>query len=267
MTRSRAVHWHPFAAYLYVLHLDGPALAWEYLRRNPDYHRDWRRHRRRTPSHSDGAAQRWGLRMLEDPGRDAREALPDWLTGPVSVQLHPDADPPSDAQHFALWDVPGHKQLRQDGARLWLAVHALGRSDRLALAPTLVDGMAYTRTVALDATRRPMATLVREGPDAAADGLARERPTADALLELHTLQALDGHLAGASAQELARVLFGGRNEAWHADSGLRSRVRRLLRRGQGLRTGDYLRLLQNLPLEQGRFARTPNDPAQNDRRS
>ena len=28
-------HWHPGAAYLYVLHLDGPALAWEYLRRHP----------------------------------------------------------------------------------------------------------------------------------------------------------------------------------------------------------------------------------------
>jgi hypothetical protein len=26
-------HWHPGAAYLYVLHLDHPALAWEYLRR------------------------------------------------------------------------------------------------------------------------------------------------------------------------------------------------------------------------------------------
>ncbi|HFT4328118.1 TPA: DUF6499 domain-containing protein, partial [Klebsiella variicola] len=40
-------HGYPTAAYLYTLHLDGPALAWEYLRRNPDYRRDWLRRRRR----------------------------------------------------------------------------------------------------------------------------------------------------------------------------------------------------------------------------
>ena len=62
MTDRSAEHWYPTAAYLYVLHLNGPALAWEYLRRNPGYRRDWLR-RRRWPD----AAQAWGLRLLEDP--------------------------------------------------------------------------------------------------------------------------------------------------------------------------------------------------------
>ena len=31
------------AAYLYVLDLDGPALAWELLRRNPGYGADWQK--------------------------------------------------------------------------------------------------------------------------------------------------------------------------------------------------------------------------------
>ena len=39
MTDQSAEHWYPTAAYLYVLHLDGPTLAWEYLRRNPGYRR------------------------------------------------------------------------------------------------------------------------------------------------------------------------------------------------------------------------------------
>ena len=71
MADPSAEHWYPTAAYLYTLHLDGPALAWEYLRRHPDYRRDWLRRRRRPE-----AAARWGLRLLEDPALDARDAHP-----------------------------------------------------------------------------------------------------------------------------------------------------------------------------------------------
>ncbi len=90
-------HWYPTAAYLYVLWLDALALAWEYLRRHPDYRLDWLRHRRR-PRAVQQAARRWGLRLLEDPALDARDAHPAWLPGhDAVVQLYPDADPPVDA--------------------------------------------------------------------------------------------------------------------------------------------------------------------------
>ena len=104
-------HWYPTAAYLYVLWLDALALAWEYLRRHPDYRLDWlRRHRRPE------AAHRWGLRLLEDPALDARDAHPRWLPGHAAVvQLYPDADPPPDATAFAFWRIPGHKHLLHDG--------------------------------------------------------------------------------------------------------------------------------------------------------
>ena len=96
MTDRSSQHWYPTAAYLYTLHLDGPALAWEYLRRNPSYRRDWLR-RRRKPD----AAQAWGLRLLEDPGLDARDAHPAWFPDhDAVVQLYPDADPPPDAHTF-----------------------------------------------------------------------------------------------------------------------------------------------------------------------
>lgn len=49
--------WRATAAYLYVLDLDGPALAWEYLRRHADYQRDWKASGRRVH------ALRWGLRQ------------------------------------------------------------------------------------------------------------------------------------------------------------------------------------------------------------
>jgi hypothetical protein len=48
--------WKSGAAYLYTLHLDGSALAWEYLRRSPDYCRYWTSPRR-TPER----AADWGL--------------------------------------------------------------------------------------------------------------------------------------------------------------------------------------------------------------
>ena len=45
-------HWYPTAAYLYVFGLDALALAWEYLRRHPDYRLDWLRRRRQPASES-----------------------------------------------------------------------------------------------------------------------------------------------------------------------------------------------------------------------
>lgn len=53
--------WQPSAAYLYVLHLKGPGLAWEFLRRNPHYHTDWSR-----AVHGTGDVAHWGLSF---PGR------------------------------------------------------------------------------------------------------------------------------------------------------------------------------------------------------
>ncbi len=48
--------WQPSAAYLYVLHLKGPDLAWEFLRRNPRYRDDWTR-----AVHGTGDVTHWGL--------------------------------------------------------------------------------------------------------------------------------------------------------------------------------------------------------------
>ena len=246
-------HWYPTAAYLYTLHLDGPALAWEYLRRNPDYRLDWLRRRGRPD-----AAQRWGLRLLEDPALDARDAHPAWFPDhDAVVQLYPDADPPPDAVVFEFWRIPGTKHLIHDGKRLVLVARWPGCCLRFALAPGLVDGTAYAHAIracavpciryhALIAQLNTLAGL----PEVAAPVVTtRPRPSAAALLELHTLQALDATLVGASLREVAEGLFGVDAVAadWHKDSALRARVRRLVRRGEALMRGGYRRLAQ-LPL-------------------
>ena len=58
--RNRNTPWTVNAAYLYVLHLDGPSLAWEYLRRNPAYQEEWRQCSERD---SVKTSEPWGLQF------------------------------------------------------------------------------------------------------------------------------------------------------------------------------------------------------------
>jgi len=250
-------YWHPGAAYLYVQQLDGPGLAWEYLRRHPDYRRDWQRRHRRPE-----LAKPWGLRLLEDPALDARDAQPLWIPEPgVVIQLYPDADPPPKAHRFGLWRIPGRKQLLHDGRRLVLLTRFVNGGVRLALAPSLEAGMPFVHAVRATANviqngralAAELETLDNLAKGALPEALASPRPSPTALLELRTLQALDGTLAGASLRTVANVLFGATTVAreWHADGPLRARVRRLVRRGRGLMQGGYRKLVP-LPVEEGR---------------
>ena len=248
MADSSAVHWHPSAAYLYVLNLDGPALAWEYLRRNPEYRRTWQRHRRR-PQYE---AHRWSLRLLEDPARDARDAHPDWFPDPSSVvQVYPDADPTADALAFQLWRIPGRKHLTHDGKRLVLTIQFVDRMLRMAISPALEDGMAYAYAVRAGCQLRERWRAVEtelailDTDSAHHSATTSDRPGRTSMLHMHTLQALDGTLAGASQRGVAEVLFGITTvaERWYDDSDLRAQVRRLIRRGQTLMDGGYQRLL------------------------
>jgi hypothetical protein len=249
MADSLGTHWHPMAAYLYVLHLDAPALAWEYLRRSPEYRRDWMRRRR---SSDDVPAHRWGLRVLEDPSSDARDVRPTWLSDPERlVQLCPLAETCAEQDGFDLWQLPGHKHLTHDGDRLVLTCELAGHVLRGAIPAALGDGMPYAYAV-LAGSRLGERWRAVEGDIALWEtmgtgrwAVAYERPGRAALLHLRALQALDGTLAGASQREIAEVLFGRSTVAtrWSEDSDLRAQVRRLIQRGRVLMRGGYRRLV------------------------
>jgi hypothetical protein len=49
--------WSAAAAYLYTLDLDSSELAWEYLRRHPQYQAEW------STAAARAAPERWGLRF------------------------------------------------------------------------------------------------------------------------------------------------------------------------------------------------------------
>jgi hypothetical protein len=254
MSDPRGDAWLPSAAYLYVLHLDGPALAWEYLRRHPDYRRDWRRHHRRTGA----VAQRWGLHALENPDLDARDAHPAWCNEPAGVvQIHPDLTPAADAVPFDLWRIVGHKHLFHHGRHIRLTASLPGYWRRFALAPWLEHGMPCVYAVH-DGDTAPSRIV----SDSATWSCSRARPGRATLLEAHTLQALDAALAGATLREAAEALYGAAMVVadWHADSALRARVRRLVQRGNVLMRGGYRRLLQHAPAAQGRLPRPAKRP-------
>ncbi len=80
-----ATDWQPSAAYLYILHLDSIALAWEYLRRNRCYCREWEEFGRQHPAHD---ARNWGLQFRR--GSFARFARRAALLGAHSLDHRTD---------------------------------------------------------------------------------------------------------------------------------------------------------------------------------
>lgn len=230
--------WAVSAAYLYTLDLDGPALAWEYLRRNPAYRSDWRLQR---------SLESWGVYCGEDPARDAREARPLWITSPDAL-LHVRG---SNMRSFAaspgfdLWRVPGRKRLVLGDVGLTLLAEVSAHRLQISLAGDLGDGDPYAVTVPLGPSLRGQLDAF----NAQAMALRGETPSAmpvrassrAALLHLRALQAIDGLQAGASHREIAQVLFGAETVAqrWQADGELRAQVRHLLRRAEAYMQDGY----------------------------
>jgi Family of unknown function (DUF6499) len=65
------IDWRSAAAYQHAKVIPAAGFAWEYLRRDDDYHRDFDRLNRRKPSPAattlDAFSQRWGLRFPTQP--------------------------------------------------------------------------------------------------------------------------------------------------------------------------------------------------------
>ena len=241
--------WLPVAAYLYVLHLDGPSLAWEYLRRNAEYRRDCE-HGERHPAYF---AERWGLVFPEDSELDARLVQPVWrsATDAFVRVIADDHDETSDTDHFSLWTIPGRKSLRHDGRRLLLTAVLGGRVLRMALANDVCDGGSFAYVIRSGPGARARCQAVQEqqarlqAMEPAQPYSVTARPGRLAILHMRALQALDGVLAGASHRDIATAIFGDQRvtEGWHADSELRAQTRHLIRRGEAFRHGDYRNLV------------------------
>ena len=114
--------WVPTAAYLYTLWLDRVLLAWEYLRRNPDYRREFCCE---TALRQQGSPACWGLKVWEDPDQDSRTVDPlRRFPAGTEVLLAPDLAG-GRAPTFDVWKIPGRKILRADGDPLCLPTRVM----------------------------------------------------------------------------------------------------------------------------------------------
>ena len=245
--------WACSAAYAYVLHLDPASRAWEYLRRNPRYQRDWAHYRR---SASQRVAGRWGLAALVDPRLDARQVSPVWVIGtapPVTLvrdEIHSHRKDVTDPERFSLWRLAGRKALFDDGGGLRLVVRLFSQEVQVRLGDRLTSGdrFAYQIPAAGDDRAAWIAlTAFRALIPAAGGGQesSRERPGRVDLFHVRALQVLDGLAAGASQREFAVALFGAAAVArgWQPDGAIRAQVRYLIRRAQALMAGKYRELI------------------------
>ncbi len=254
--------WHLTARYAYTLHLDGPALAWEYLRRNQSYQKDWEQ-----CDQYPEAAKRWDLYFMEDPLLDAVEAQPAWLIDPDDL-IRLTGHPGSAAAPFSIWDWPGHKRMTFDGKRFLFTVRVGTHDLRMALDETVYDGQpvaylipsdahALTYLKAIERQRRLTESAPPPKP------IAQARPNRISTMHMHCLQAIDGEFAGANHREIAEVLFGAErvSKEWGTDSELRVRIRHLLKRARDYKDGEYRRLLsKHASAVQGDFKKPPNLP-------
>lgn len=258
-----AIAWRATASYLYVLHLDTPALAWEYLRRNRDYISTWSADARQAPS----SGSRWGLRWLEDPCRDAREAQLAWNPAPDPCVTLASAEPAVAGERFSLWALPGHKRLLHLGQRISCAADIVPAPLRVAFDAQLREGDRFGYVLISGiyvghrwrAVERHLARLSSRVPHTT----AQVAPSREAMVHMRSLQALDGKAQHASHRQIAEVIFGKARveEAWYPDSELRAQVRHLLRRAEGLVGGGYRRLLGHAHPQQGDPAHPLESPS------
>jgi len=253
--------WRTTDAYDYLADLDTAGVAFEFLRRNPDYQADCRQKvSQDTLSADDEAksvalARRWGLAFPADPQVRADEQTVFWLpevlaSTVILVSLNGDWDGSSFAYDpenwpglIALREAPDGVfiQLSDDGTvhHLWLPSRPDEGKSVAAMLP--LDDAAPVR---IDATAAFWRTLARKR----SIRQQRSPPLRHARLT-PALRALDGRQSGASYRAIATALYGEERiaaESWKTSS-LRDTTIRLVRRGLFLMRGGYRRLLGKSP--------------------
>ena len=256
---TRTANWRSPEAADALNGLDRSDLAWEFLRRNPEFRQHYATILDRIASNaiSEEAAvaelsDRWGCLTLRDPSLPASPDpmiwRPDLVGACVTLVAAPNGH--SEAHQLAPADVEGarvdvhradgrHMLLKDDEGDhcLWLPSVSVG--DGLAALVVLDDRFAL-RIAALQRLHRRLAGRAA-GPLPKAWRITRRHRWRLTLM----LRALDGHLERASYREIADALFGAEAVARYAwkTSSIRGQTIRLVKDAIRMMTGGYRKLL------------------------
>jgi hypothetical protein len=239
--------WQNREAFKYTEQLDGPLLAWEYLRRNRAYRTAWNE---RNPAEAETSARDWGLLRLIDPMVDARTANPIWQPDPpstlrvvrassaqVGLKLY---DLQIERQPYMVRDDQGTYVTASMKSNSW-RVHVadgLAEDDRIAIAIP-VDEFARQRVAAADRFIVDLKAKSAETWKRLAVSNRADR------FHCSVLQAIDGAAAGATHRQIAVAIYGQRrvSASWTPDGDLRARIRYFLKRGTTVVNGGYRTLI------------------------
>lgn len=237
------------ADYSWLNHLSRVGWAWEFLRRNPDYRRDYARQDDRPEP------ALWGLKAFEDPLLDARHAAvfwrSDWCPAVLPVTARPllpgETSSLTEEKLACLTKVLPHR----NGMGADVLFNTDGRLLQLELT-----GAASIAEVALAAAVIPMpepasarVLAIRRFTHLVASGSLRPMlypPERRAPRLTSVLIALDCWQERQSYRDIAVRLHGRRrvDEQWSDPRDhLRDQIRRAVHYGRNLMTGGYRQFL------------------------
>jgi len=243
--------------------------AWDYLRRNSEYARDYdvdmssrdpseitNNSQLRYETVTDNLAHRWGLECFESPQSAGLDALVIWrqdaFPGALSVHYHNKISRNNDVNSFKLSNFECGKQhyIKANGTRIsvikspdfWLQIS--GRPEDIASEDqpfsVLIDGGKGARR-RIDALRQ-LTSLSRNGSD---NFKLLGRQKAFAKMR-NALLAYDIRAKGGSYRDVAIALFGAENVRQNWDSTgrfLKGRSIRAYKFGERMVAQDYQSLL------------------------
>ena len=256
----------PDGGYDYILELNDSEVAWEFLRRNPDYQQDVLRYQAglvRPRAMASGqnvwfdaqhtmAACRWGLSRFVDPASRAPEAPIDWIEELGAAKIDAVARAPRKGErsdvHLAELQCIRHIVVSSGGEEA-LLINTSDKALTLRLRGTTALRGPVCLTFLIDGIRalRDAGRSILNLPDMLTGRPRKFNRSRRQLLLREAVIALDGRTAGATYQDVAVVIAGveSARAAWRSsDHSLKDRMRRALKAGMRFRNGRYRILIE-----------------------
>ena len=250
-------NWRSAESYSYILELAPQEIAWEFLRRNPDYRSCFDAAKQCNDDDANKPAQDWGLRFLADPALNALETSIFWRPEACAFTVILDAGACVTSENVTLsQDLLRQAERRGAKEGQHILLRKAGYTHQIFLTPRAQTAQQLHAVIPFDnyTTTRIMATsqlwrmlMKRRTPLRYINTQRKHR-------HLRSLRALDANVSGASHRDIAQHLFPlsrQDTEAWRVSS-MRAAVRRLVETGMTLMHEDYRDLLKGAPLKGGR---------------